>query len=78
MVFAGGALATPSMVLCYNSPNRLRHCLWSIKSLNISSQLLNQWFYFSKIKRIEMKIESGNGLDVPNSFTHLEPNFTEF
>lgn len=62
------------MGLHYNSLNRLRHCLWSIQSLNISSQPLNQWFYFSKSKRIETEIEPGNSLDVPNSFVHLGPD----
>ena len=41
------------MGLRYNSLNRLRHCLWSLLSLTISSQPLNQEFYFSKSKKIE-------------------------
>lgn len=63
------------MVLLYNSPNRLRHCLWSIQSLNMSSQPLNQWFYFSKNKRKEREIEPGNSLNVPTHLLVLEPDF---
>ena len=65
------------MGLRYDSLNRLRHCLWSLLSLTISSQSLNQEFYFSKSERIETELEPANSLDVPNSFSHLEPDFID-
>ena len=45
--------------------------------VSISSQPLNQEFYFSKSKRREMELEPANSLDVPNSFSHLERDFID-